>query len=189
MHLRKIHLWKIRHQQSARMVPVFLTQTYQGRSAYILRALYRNEKRDGLNASGGLTQENKVHRLALLNLAQVVGIFLETFHCRKVERTMSRPQRRQMNNCRRTWVRSGDPIPTPGRAVEAPSVTDAGIPGSARYEHDNKRENTGGNPPSGHEKPEMPRLVLFTPRNRDDKAKPSGADANMEIKSWNCACN
>jgi hypothetical protein len=44
-----------------------------------------------------------------------------------------------------------------GRPVE-------NIPGSARYEHDKKRENTGGNPSSGHKKPELPRLVVFTPR-------------------------
>jgi hypothetical protein len=55
------------------------------------------------------------------------------------------------------------------------------IPGSARYEHDKKRENTGGNLPSGHKKPELPCLVLFTPRKNNKNAKPSGEDANTEI--------
>ncbi len=39
------------------------------------------------------------------------------------------------------------------------------IPGSARCGHDKEQESTGGNPPSGQEKPELPCLVLFTPRN------------------------
>jgi hypothetical protein len=41
----------------------------------------------------------------------------------------------------------------------------AKIPGSARYEPDKKRESEGGNPPSGRENPELPSLVLVTPRN------------------------
>ncbi len=42
--------------------------------------------------------------------------------------------------------------------------TKAYIPGSARRGHDKtEQESTGGSPPSGHEKPEMPCLVLFTP--------------------------
>ncbi len=43
------------------------------------------------------------------------------------------------------------------------------IPGSARYKHDKKRESEGGNPPSGHENPELPCLVLFTPRDNSYK--------------------
>jgi hypothetical protein len=30
--------------------------------------------------------------------------------------------------------------------------------------HDREQENAAGNPPSGHKKPELPGLVLFTPR-------------------------
>jgi hypothetical protein len=48
------------------------------------------------------------------------------------------------------------------------------IPGSARYEHDKKQESEGGNPPSGHENPELPCLVLFTPRNNRKQKYPTG---------------
>jgi hypothetical protein len=51
---------------------------------------------------------------------------------------------------------------TPSRSVRGGPVKR--IPGSARYEHDKRRESTGGNPLSGHEKPELPCLVFFTPR-------------------------
>jgi hypothetical protein len=85
--------------------------------------------------------------------------------------TFRRPLPTQKALCRGVW----------GRPVEK-------IPGSARYEHDKKRENTGGNPPSGQEKPELPFLALFTPRNNKHHKNPSGEDANTENKSWNCAC-
>jgi hypothetical protein len=51
--------------------------------------------------------------------------------------------------------------------------------------HDTKQEKTGGNPPSGHKKPELPCPVLFTPRS--GQQNPSGAGSNRENKSWNCA--
>jgi hypothetical protein len=51
-----------------------------------------------------------------------------------------------------------------------------------------KQENTGGNPHSGPEKPDLPCLALFTPRNNKNCAKPSGDKTNTENQSWNCAC-
>jgi hypothetical protein len=74
----------------------------------------------------------------------------------------------------------------PDRGVRAGQCA---IPGSARHEHDNKPEKTGGNPPSGRENPELPFLVLRTPRKYKNIAKPSGEDAKTETQSWNCACN
>ena len=55
--------------------------------------------------------------------------------------------------------------------------------------HDRQQESTGGNPPSGQEKSELPRLVLFTPRNNLQHKLPSGDETNMEKPSWKCACN
>jgi hypothetical protein len=55
--------------------------------------------------------------------------------------------------------------------------------------HDRKQENTGGNPPSGHEKPELPSLVLFTPGNNLHHQIPSGEETYAENQSWKCACN
>jgi hypothetical protein len=55
--------------------------------------------------------------------------------------------------------------------------------------HDRKQEKTGGNPPSGHKKPELSYLVLFTPGINEHYKIPSGEDANAENQSWMCACN
>ena len=63
------------------------------------------------------------------------------------------------------------------------------IPESARYEHDKKRENAGGNPPSEHQNSEYPFLYLFTPPQCVEKAEPAGADDFTESSSWNCAFN
>ena len=52
-----------------------------------------------------------------------------------------------------------------------------------------KQESEGGNPPSGRENPELPCLVLFTPRNNSMQKNPPGEDENTENQSWNCACN
>jgi hypothetical protein len=119
-----------------------------------------------------------------------VGIFWETFHCRKAERggiLLSSAANEQLPE-EFGPVRLSHLRPKAlSRGVWGRPVKE--IPGSARYEHDKKRGNTGGNPPSGHEKPELPRLVLFTPRKNNEKAKPSGEDANTEKQSWNCAFN
>jgi len=57
------------------------------------------------------------------------------------------------------------------------------------YGHDRKQENTGGNPPSGQEKPELSSLVLFTPANHQHRKIPPGEETNTENQSWKCACN
>jgi hypothetical protein len=44
VHLGKIHLWKIRHQQWEPSVPIFLLQTWGVRVAFILGASPRNGK-------------------------------------------------------------------------------------------------------------------------------------------------
>jgi hypothetical protein len=41
MHLGKVHLWIIRHQQWERTVPIFLLQTWVGRVAFIFGASTR----------------------------------------------------------------------------------------------------------------------------------------------------
>jgi hypothetical protein len=76
------------------------------------------------------------------------------------------------------------PVPSPShRALRgAGRQAKARIPGSARYEHDKKRESEGGNPPSGHEKPELPCLVLFTPGNNRNKKDPSGNDTIVGLR-------
>jgi hypothetical protein len=136
-----------------------------------------------------LTQENHISRLALLNSHWFVGIFWEPLHCREAERGEFLPSSAANEQLPEGFgpVRLSHLRPkAPGRGVRGRPVEK--IPGSARYEHDKKRGNTGGNPPSGPEKPELPFLVLFTPRKNNDNAKPSGEDANTEIESWNCAC-
>jgi hypothetical protein len=84
---------------------------------------------------------------------------------------------------------SGILIPGPKRPAEASGEqTAAEIPGSARHEHDKKREIPGGYPPSGHKNPELPHPALSAPRKPEVKAKPSGENEYTEISSWNCAC-
>jgi hypothetical protein len=53
--------------------------------------------------------------------------------------------------------------------------------------HDRQQESTGGNPLAGQEKSELPRLVLFTPRNNTEHKLPSGDETNTENQSWKCA--
>jgi len=104
---------------------------------------------------------------------------------------------RSMNILRQVSVHSEDRrpelFPLPSRIFRAflgaRGKPRGKIPGSARYEHDNKQESEGGNPPSGHEKSELPCLVLFTPGNNSDTQNPSGEDQKTENPSWNCACN
>jgi len=55
--------------------------------------------------------------------------------------------------------------------------------------HDRKHENPGGNPPSGHEKPELSGLVLYTPGKNVQHKIPSGDERYAENRSWKCACN
>ena len=55
--------------------------------------------------------------------------------------------------------------------------------------HDRKQESTGGNPPSGHKKPELFDLVLYTPGNNMHRKIPSGDERNAENRPWKCACN
>jgi hypothetical protein len=44
MHLRKVHVWKIRHQQWVETVLIFLWQSYQGGLAFIFRVGSGNGK-------------------------------------------------------------------------------------------------------------------------------------------------
>jgi hypothetical protein len=74
-------------------------------------------------------------------------------------------------------------------ATGAADKSAAKIPGSARCGHDNQRESTGGNPPSGQKKPELSCLVPFTPRNNLHQPTPSGDENNTENQSWKCAFN
>jgi hypothetical protein len=138
---------------------------------------------------GRLTQENQILRLVLLNLSLACGNLLRNVPCRKAER-----------GANLSLTAANGPLPeglalvsvsrrhpeTLSRSVRGRS--EKTIPGSARYEHDKKRESTGGSPPSGHKKPELPCLALFTPRGKQQE-KPSGAVSNTENQSWNCACS
>lgn len=54
--------------------------------------------------------------------------------------------------------------------------------------HDKNQESPGGSPPSGHKKPELFSLVLFTPRHKQHDVPP-GDETNTENQSWKCACN
>jgi hypothetical protein len=95
-----------------------------------------------------------------------------------------------MNNGRRDLDRTGFSLAHPkAPRKDAKDKPVEKIPGSARCGHDKEQESTGGNPPSGQEKPELPCLVLFTPRNNQHHKSPSGDETNMENQSWKCACN
>jgi hypothetical protein len=91
-----------------------------------------------------------------------------------------------MNECR---FNTGDPSQACLSLQKLEQGACADIPRSARYEHDNTRESTGGNPPSGHQNPELPRLALFTPRDKTEEQAPSGEEPNTENQSWICAFN
>jgi hypothetical protein len=94
-------------------------------------------------------------------------------------------------NCRRQILgRSAFPFPIPMPPSKWPSGSKpAGkIPGSARCGHDTtQQENTGGNPPSGREKPELSFLVLFTPQKNMQYNTPAGDEIHPENQSWKCA--
>jgi hypothetical protein len=86
--------------------------------------------------------------------------------------------------------RADSSIPAPKRLVGAPWTSQSRIFQDLRADgHDRKQGSTGGNPPSGHEKPELSCLFLFTPRNYTHQKKPSGDEIYMENQSWKCAFN
>jgi hypothetical protein len=127
-------------------------------------------------------------RLGLLKLVLVCGnFFWEMVHCLKAEQCGMLPSAAVNEQGRRISVRSGESHLAPVRLCRPSGETGMDIPGSARYEHDKQRESTGGNPPSGQEKPELPCLVPFTPRNNQKQKSPSGEDTHTENQSWNCA--
>ena len=65
----------------------------------------------------------------------------------------------------RTVAASGVTPFLPGtRPLEASGQANAELPESARHMHDKKREDTDGNPSSGHKNPELPSPALSTPR-------------------------
>jgi hypothetical protein len=75
-----------------------------------------------------------------------------------------------MNNCREMQIFSGHHIPGPKRSVEALGDGQDDLPGSVRYEHDKKRENTGGYPPSGRKNPEQLCPVFPASRRQNETA-------------------
>jgi hypothetical protein len=52
MHLGKVHLWIIRHQQWERTVPIFHLQTWMGRVAFIVGASPENGKHESRKLLG-----------------------------------------------------------------------------------------------------------------------------------------
>ena len=68
------------------------------------------------------------------------------------------------------------PFPLSGARTSAGKQPIQNIPGSARCGHDKQQESTGSNPPSGHENPELSRLVLFTPSNTEDQTGSMGVE-------------
>jgi hypothetical protein len=119
-----------------------------------------------------------------------VGIFWEKCHCLEAEHgkilSSSAVNEQLPEDCGCVRLSHLRPKRARQRRLGQASVE---LPGSAHYEHDKKQESTGGNPSSGPEKPELPSLVLFTPRKNKNNAKPSGEGPNTENQSWNCACN
>jgi hypothetical protein len=95
-----------------------------------------------------------------------------------------------IDHCRRNFDRSGISIPALERLVGAPRTSQSRIFQDLRAgSHDRKQESSGGNPPSGHEKPELSSLFLFTPGNNVHHRIPSGEETYAENQSWKCACN
>jgi len=82
------------------------------------------------------------------------------------------------------------PPPIPARLARAPAINPvAKFQDLRAYGHDPKQEKPGGNPPSGQKNPELPCLVLFTPRSKQFHNPSSGDETNTENQSWKCACN
>lgn len=85
---------------------------------------------------------------------------------------------------------AGISIPTPERLMRAPKKSHSRKFQDLRADgHDRKQESTGGNPPSGHKKPELSGLVLYTPGNNMHHKIPSGDERYAENRSWKCAFN
>ena len=102
-----------------------------------------------------LTQEKQTFRLALLYLVQVWGNSKEKhFKGKNLERDNFTSLHDPMN--KHDWISVQSAVfsrpQALGRGANGRLVEK--IPGSARYEHDKKRENTGGNPPSEHQNSE-----------------------------------
>jgi hypothetical protein len=90
----------------------------------------------------------------------------------------------------RTFCWAGISVPALERQVVAPQTSQSRIFQDLRADgHDRKQESLGGNPPSGHEKPELSSLLLFTPGNNLYHQIPSGEETYAENQSWMCACN
>jgi hypothetical protein len=149
------------------------------------------------NVRGRLTQGNHLSRLVLLNLALACGkplrnaqpeqggLGLRSGPVRPVLLGQSGGLEQRAGGRKR-------PCRFPLQTANAPQRRRGRYPGkkiprSARFEHDKKRKSTGGNPPSGHKKPDLPSLVLFSPR-RTQQQRPSGTGSHREKQSWNCAC-
>jgi hypothetical protein len=95
-----------------------------------------------------------------------------------------------IDHCRRNFDRSGNSVPTLERLVGAPQTSQSRIFQDLRADgHDRNQESSGGNPPSGHKKPELSSLVLFTPGNNMHHQIPSGDETYAENQSWMCAYN
>jgi len=78
VHLRKIHLWKIRHQQWGEASPIPLAKL-SGLIGPHCQPCSQIGKGWVGNPLRTLTQENHLPRLVLLNLALAYGNSLETF--------------------------------------------------------------------------------------------------------------
>jgi hypothetical protein len=95
-----------------------------------------------------------------------------------------------IDHCRKNSSWAGISVPALERLVGAPRKSQSRIFQDLRASsHDRKQESSGGNPPSGHEKPELSSLLLFTPGNNMHQQIPSGEETYAENQSWMCACN
>jgi hypothetical protein len=95
-----------------------------------------------------------------------------------------------IDHCRTNFYWAGISVPALELLVGAPQKSQSRIFQDLRAgRHDRKQESSGGNPPSGHEKPELSSLVLFTPGNNMHRQIPSGEETYAENQSWKCACN
>jgi hypothetical protein len=168
---------------------ICLQKSSEGCLPYILGVCHPIEKLVGRTWPQGIDLKEQYFYIGLTNPVLACGNFFgKRFIAAMLSGAEFRPASQSLNDCR--WASVPPAIPSPPEALLGLCRhAKAEIPGSARYEHDKKRGSTGGNPPSGHENPELPGLVLFTPRKKFYKSKPSGEERNTENESWNCACN